>query len=178
MTDSLFAWWLGYPAGLAPGVVQGREIPSADPAARPRVARRDQPRTAGPRCSPSPHCGAAKAHAAMLLVANQVGGVARVQTPLTIAGMFAYLDGRGAEAGIAFDAARDTAETHSPTDRWGCRRGVGCASVNPQTRSGAHQGREFRAAAARSVRYTDRTAEPAGPILGGCSTSSPTTSSR
>ncbi|QSE87023.1 DUF4192 domain-containing protein [Rhodococcus koreensis] len=94
-------------------VVQGRETPSADLAARVGLLAAINPALRDALLSLA-HYGAADAHAAMLLVANQVRGVARVQT-LTITGMFAYLDGRGAEAGIAFDAARDAAETAPET---------------------------------------------------------------
>ncbi|EKT79742.1 hypothetical protein WSS_A26005 [Rhodococcus opacus M213] len=95
-------------------VARSREIPSADLAARVGMVAAASPQLRDALLSLA-HYGAAEAHAVMLLVANQLRGAARVQT-LTAAGLFAYLDGRGTEAGIAFDVARETAESAPETD--------------------------------------------------------------
>ncbi|MFC9363711.1 DUF4192 domain-containing protein [Rhodococcus sp. NPDC057014] len=95
-------------------VARSREVPSADLAARVGMVAAASPQLRDALLSLA-HYGAAEAHAAMLLVANQLRGAARVQT-LTATGLFAYLDGRGAEAGIAFDIARETADTAPEAD--------------------------------------------------------------
>ncbi|MBA8965058.1 hypothetical protein JOJ86_007424 [Rhodococcus percolatus] len=95
-------------------VARSREIPSADLAARVGMVAAASPQLRDALLSLARY-GVAEAHAAMLLVANQLRGAARVQT-LTITGMFAYLDGRGTEAGFAFEVARETADTSSEAD--------------------------------------------------------------
>jgi hypothetical protein len=89
-------------------VIRNGEIPSADLAARVGLVAASGP-TQRDAFLGLAHYGAAEAHAAMILVANQVRGHARVQA-LTITAYFAYIAGTGPEAGIAIDAARVSAE--------------------------------------------------------------------
>ncbi|MEU2004501.1 DUF4192 domain-containing protein [Rhodococcus sp. NPDC019627] len=89
-------------------VIRNGEIPSADLAARVGLVAASGP-TQRDAFLGLAHYGAAEAHAAMILVANQVRGQARVQT-LTITAYFAYIAGTGPEAGIAIDAARASAD--------------------------------------------------------------------
>lgn len=89
-------------------VVRNGEIPSADLAARVGLVAASGPMQRDAFLGLA-HYGAAEAHAAMILVANQVRGHARVQT-LTITAYFAYIAGTGPEAGIAIAAARASAD--------------------------------------------------------------------
>ncbi|MFE5702200.1 DUF4192 domain-containing protein [Rhodococcus koreensis] len=89
-------------------VIRNGEVPSADLAARVGLVASSGPMQRDAFLGLA-HYGAAEAHAAMILVATQVRGHARVQT-LTITAYFAYIAGTGAEAGIAIDAARASAE--------------------------------------------------------------------
>jgi hypothetical protein len=89
-------------------VIRNGEIPSADLAARVGLVAASGP-TQRDAFLGLAHYGAAQAHAAMILVANQARSHARVQT-LTITAYFAYIAGAGSDAGIAIDAARVSAE--------------------------------------------------------------------
>lgn len=89
-------------------VVRNGEIPSGDLAARVGLVAASGPKQRDAFLGLA-HYGAAEAHAAMILVANQVRGDARVQT-LTITAYFAYIAVLGPDAGIAIDAARDSAD--------------------------------------------------------------------